>query len=110
MRIFIGTEEIASLLSDLAFGFTELGYEVTTYASAKNKFYAAYQYDIVRGTLVNDIVHYWDWKFLPKRLKNYFNRIDKQLSIPYLKWKKKRIIKLSIIKFYKAIKILPFHK
>ena len=107
MRIFIGTEEIASLLSDLAFGFKELGYEVTTYASAKNKFYAAYQYDIVR---VNDIVHYWDWKFLPKRLKNYFNRIDKQLSIPYLKWKKKRIIKLSIIKFYKAIKILPFHK
>ena len=92
MKIFIGTEDIASLLSDLAFGFKELGYQVTTYASAKNKFYATHKYDIVRGTLINDIIHYWDWKFLPKRLKDYFNRLDNLLTIPYLKWKNKKLI------------------
>jgi hypothetical protein len=93
MRIFIGTEEIASLLSDLAFGFKELGHKVTTYASAKNKFYTTHKYDVVRGTLVNDIIHYWNWNFLPKRLKDYFNRVDKLISIPYLKWKNKKLIK-----------------
>ncbi len=92
MRIFIGTEEIASLLSDLAFGFKELGHKVTTYAAAKNKFYTTHKYDIVRGTLVNDIIHYWDWKFLPKRLKDYFNRVDKLISIPYLKRKNKKLV------------------
>ncbi len=92
MRVFIGTEEIASLLSDLARGFRELGNEVTTYVTAKNKFYTEHKYDIVRGTLVNDIIHYWDWKFLPKRLKDYFNRVDKLISIPYLKRKNKKLI------------------
>lgn len=92
MKIFIGTEEIASLLSGTAYGFKELGHEVTTYTSAKNKFYASYKYDVVRGTVINDIIHYWDWKFLPKRLKDYCNRVDKLLSIPYLKWKNKKLI------------------
>lgn len=92
MRIFIGTEEIASLLSDLAFGFRELGYPVTTYASAKNKFYTGHQYDIVRGTVINDIIHYWNWKFLSKRIKDYCNRVDKWLSIPYLKWKNSELV------------------
>lgn len=92
MRIFIGTEEIASLLSDLAFGFKEAGHEVTTYVSAKNKFYTTHKYDIVRGNLVNDIIHYWDWNFLPKRLKDYGSRIDKFLSVPYLKRKNKKLV------------------
>jgi len=92
MRVFIGTEEIASVLTDVAFGFKELGYHVTTYVSAKNKFYSTHKYDIVRGNLVNDIIHYWDWKFLPKRLKDYFNRVDKLISIPYLKRKNRKLI------------------
>ncbi|MBL7701541.1 MAG: hypothetical protein JNM14_04790 [Ferruginibacter sp.] len=92
MKIFIGTEEIASLLSGLAFGFRSLGHQVTTYTSAKNKFYNTHQYDIVRGTLVNDLIHYWDWKFLPKRLKDYSKRIDTFISIPYLKWKNRKLI------------------
>lgn len=92
MRIFIGTEEIASLLSGVAAGFKELGHEVTTYATAKNKFYATYKYDVVRGTVVNDLIHYYDWKFFPNRLKDYCKRIDNLLSIPYLKWKNKKLI------------------
>lgn len=92
MRIFIGTEEIASLLSDLAFGFREQGYKVTTYTSAKNKFYKTHTYDIVRGTLINDIINYWDWKFLSNRLKDYIKRIDTLLSMPYLKWKNRELI------------------
>ncbi len=92
MKIFIGTEEIASLLSGVADGFKELGHEVTTYTTAKNKFYTTYKYDVVRGTVVNDLIRYYDWKFLPKRLKDYCNRIDTVLSIPYLKWKNKELI------------------
>jgi hypothetical protein len=92
MKIFIGTEEIASLLSDLAFGFRELGYDVTTYATAKNKFYATHKYDVIRGMLVNDIIKYSKWKYFPARLKDYSQRIDKLISIPFLKWKNRKLI------------------
>jgi hypothetical protein len=93
MRVFIGTEEIASLLSGVAFGFKELGHQVTTYTSAKNKFYATYKYDIVRGTLIDDAIHYWNWNFLPARLKDYCKRVDTLLTMPYLKWKSKKLIR-----------------
>ena len=92
MRIFIGTEEIASLLSNLASGFRELGYEITTYAKYQNRFYAAHTYNIVRGNFLNDIFHYQDWKFLPPRLKDYIRRADDIITVPYLKWKNKKII------------------
>lgn len=92
MRIFIGTEEIASLLSDLASGFKDMGYKVTTYVTAKNKFYPTHKYDIVRGTLINDLIHYWEWKFLSNRLKDYCKRIDTFISVPYLKWKNRKLI------------------
>ncbi|MBL0198954.1 MAG: hypothetical protein IPP81_01945 [Chitinophagaceae bacterium] len=92
MRIFIGTEEIASLIADLASGFRELGHTVTTYVGAKNKFYTSHNYNIVRGTFLNDAFHYQDWQFLSGRLKDYINRVDIKITKPWLKWKNKKII------------------
>ncbi len=93
MRIFIGTEEIASVLSNLSYGFRELGHDVTTYVKSKNKFYHTARYNIVRQNLLNDILHYTNWKILPQKLKYYLKRIDDIVSIPYLKIRNKSLIK-----------------
>ncbi len=92
MRIFIGTEEIASLIADLASGFRELGHTVTTYVGAKNTFYKSHDYNIVRGMFLNDTFHYKDSQFLSARLKDYTNRVDSRITTAWLKWKNKKII------------------
>lgn len=47
MKIFIGSEDIASVLSGISEGFKELGHEVTTFVFSKNKFYEDTEYDII---------------------------------------------------------------
>lgn len=93
MRIFIGTEEIASLLTNMSTGFRELGYSVTTYVSAENKFYKKNKYDIVRGKLLNGLIRYSDSKRLPKNVKRFLNKIDEIISPQYLKLKNRKLIK-----------------
>jgi hypothetical protein len=92
MRIFIGTEEIASLISDLAFGFKELGHSVTTYVRSKNKYYTSHNYDIVRGNLLEGAFHYQDSKFLSLRLKDHIKRVDEGITHTWLKRKNRKLI------------------
>ena len=92
MRIFIGTEEIASLLTDLAYGFKKLGIPVTTYKRSHNKFYALNKYDISRGNLLNSVFKYENWKFLTKNNRYYLERLDEIISTPYLKLKNRKLI------------------
>ena len=92
MRIFIGTEEIASLLTDLAFGFKKLGLPVTTYKKSKNKFYTSNKYDISRDSILNSIFNYRNWKFLSKASQYYLERIDEKITEPYLKIKNRKLI------------------
>ena len=92
MRIFIGTEEIASLMTDLTYGFKGLGFKVTTYTKSRNRFYPLNKYDITRGKLLNDIFHYENWKVLPKKIKYYIGRIDDIVTAPYLKIRNKKLI------------------
>jgi hypothetical protein len=92
MKIFIGTEEIASLLTDLAYGFKKLGIPVTTYKKSYNKFYASNRYDISRGSLLNDIFKYQNWKFLSKKMRYYAERVDEIVTAPYLKLRNRKLI------------------
>lgn len=92
MRIFIGTEEIASLLTNLSTAFKELGHTVTTYVTAENRFYGKNKYDIVRGKLLNDLIRYSDNKRLSKNSKRYLNKIDEIISLQYLKLRNQKLI------------------
>ncbi len=92
MRVFIGTEEIASILSDLSLGFRELGHEVTTYIKSENKYYSNHKYSIKRSKLINDTFKYEEWKILPKKIKHYISRADDLVSVPYLKLRNKKLI------------------
>ena len=91
MRIFIGTEEIASILTNLSVGFNELGHTVTTYVTAKNEFYARDKYDIVRGRLLYSMFRY-DRKKIPVRITDYLGRIDEIITSQYLKYKNRKLI------------------
>ncbi len=50
MKIFLGCDDIASILSGLAEGFKDMGHSVTTFVFEKNKFYPDINYDIVFHT------------------------------------------------------------
>jgi hypothetical protein len=93
MNIFIGTEEIASVITDLAYGFKKLGHQVTTYTQTKNKFYTNSKYDIVRGDIFNNIFNYHNSKILPANIKYYIARIDQAFSAPFIAIRNKKIIK-----------------
>jgi hypothetical protein len=93
MRIFIGTEEIASILAELAEGFRESGNTVTTYVTVKNKFYDNNHYNIIRGDLFNSVFKYSSWKFLPDKVLRLITAIDKGITKPYLLIRNKKIIR-----------------
>ena len=93
MRVFIGTEEIASLLTDLAYGFKKMGISVTTYRRYENKFYTLNKYDITGGNLLNNIFNYKNWKFLSKNVQYYLERIDEKITGPFLKIKTRSLVK-----------------
>ena len=93
MRVFIGTEEIASLLTDLAYGFKKPGISVTTYRRSENKFYTLNKYDITGGNLLNNIFNYKNWKFLSKNVQYYLERIDEKITGPFLKIKTRSLVK-----------------
>lgn len=93
MKIFIGTEEIASVITDLTVGFRKLGHDVTTYVQTKNKFYASSKYDIVRGNIFNNIFNYLDSKKLSANIKYYLGRIDEIISAPFTDIRNRKIIK-----------------
>ncbi len=69
MRIFLGTEEVAAVLSGLNEGFLELGHETTTYVSLANKYYNV-KYDIEKGMPIMNALKYSKrkWPFIVKRL------------------------------------------
>lgn len=92
MKIFIGTEEIASILYQLGEGFKANGHEVTTYIRRKNKYYNSLQYNIVRDTLFDEILKYSTWRFISNRFKNYFKKIDNEISKPWLWFKNKKLV------------------
>lgn len=92
MKIFIGVADIASLLTELANGFEELGHNVTTYVAEKERFYGEYEYSIIRGTFFDNLINYKKWKFLTDKMKYNLKRLDEILSVPYIKYKNRYII------------------
>jgi hypothetical protein len=92
MNIFIGTSEIASVLTELAEGFKELGHNVTTYVTEVNKFYEKNNYDIKRNLFLNDQFNYKSKKWIPSRIKNEIEKIDLKFKSIYLKIKNKKLI------------------
>ncbi len=91
MRIFIGTEDIASILTNLSIGFKELGHTVTTYVTVSNKFYANNKYNRIRGRVLHNIFRY-DERKMPAVIKKYLLKIDNRITSQYLKYKNKKLI------------------
>ncbi len=52
MRVFIGCEEIASVIGGLSTGFRELGHEVTAMVTQPPRFDLGAQFDVVRGKVL----------------------------------------------------------
>jgi hypothetical protein len=92
MKIFIGTQEIASVITDLSVGFKKLGHQVTTYVQAKNKYYNENKYDIIRGHIFNNIFNYQNSKKLSANAKYYLGRIDEIISAPFTEIRNRKII------------------
>jgi hypothetical protein len=82
MKVFLGTEEIASVLFGLAEGFRSLGHETTTYVSQRNKLYYD-DYDIEKGTPLNNLIEYTT-KNYPPLLKRISSKIDRMITPHWL--------------------------
>lgn len=69
MKIFIGCEDMASILSGLAEGFRSIGHTTTTVVFSKNKYYPEIEYNFV----------------LTPPLASRFNYLSKKLPPPFRK-------------------------
>src|SRR4051812_541593 len=91
MRVFLGTEEIASVVTGLTQGFQSLGHKTTSYVSQRNKYYND-GYDIEKGTPLNNLIGYEN-KNYPRLMKRICSRIDRQITPTVLHLQTQRLIK-----------------
>lgn len=83
MKIFIGSDDIASVLSGLSEGFKDLGHEVTTFVFSKNKFYEDIEYDIISPAPLNFLLK----KNFPQPFTSAVSRLDRILTDTFLNLK-----------------------
>lgn len=90
MKIFLGTEDMASVLSGLNEGFRALGHATTTYVSERNIYYDM-RYDIEKGSFLSNIIDYRR-KRIPEFLRYLGARIDARLTPHWLRLQSDKLI------------------